>query len=278
MKANFSQRLDKAVASIRQITDFEPSLALVAGSGLSGLFEQIDVELIIPYSKIAQFPISTAPSHKGELIFGRLGGVNVVAQNGRFHLYEGWNSDDVVLPVYTLNALGASTFILTNAAGALNKDYAVADIMVIKDHLNFMGVHPLAGTNDETLGPRFPDMSRAYAPELINAAHQSAQNQNLALREGVYAAVHGPEFETSAERRFLIMSGGDAVGMSSVPEVIAANHCGMSVLGFSAITNAATGAEDQMPDTIEEVLENAGIAAKKLKKIIVQMIRNGSFK
>lgn len=278
MKANFSQRLERTIASIRQITDFEPELALVAGSGLSGLFEQIDIETVIPYAQIADFPISTAPSHKGELIFGTLGGVKIVAQNGRFHLYEGWNSDDVVLPVYTLKALGASTFILTNAAGALNKNYAVTDVMVISDHLNFMGMHPLTGVNDGKLGPRFPDMSQAYAPELIKAAHQSAADQNISVREGIYAAVHGPEFETSAERRFLIMSGADAVGMSSVPEVIAANHCGMRVLGFSAITNAATGAEDQLPDTIEEVIENAGIAAQKVKRIIVQMIGNGSFK
>lgn len=277
MKLDFSQRVDTAVGSIRGLTDFKPDIALVTGTGLASLLDEIEVEIIIPYSQISEFPVSTAPSHKGELILGRIGDTKIAAQNGRFHLYEGWESDDIVLPVYVLRALGASTYIVTNAAGALNDKYAVTDIMVIKDHLNFMGVHPLTGPNDEKLGPRFPDMSRTYCPGLLKAANDAADSLGINLQNGIYASAHGPEFETSAERRFLIMAGGDAVGMSTVPEVIAANHCGMSVLGFSAITNAASGGEDQQPDTQEEVIENANIAATKLRKLIIAMMTNGSF-
>lgn len=277
MKAGFSIRVDRALTSIRKITDFTPKIALVTGTGLSGLLNEIEVETIIPYKDIDEFEVSTAPSHKGELIFGKLAGTNIIAQNGRFHLYEGWNSDDVVLPVYVMRALGAANYVVTNAAGALNKNFQTADIMLIEDHLNFLGTHPLTGPNDDKLGPRFPDMSRAYDPQLREAAKSTAKTINLPLRSGIYAAVHGPEFETSAERRFLISAGGDGVGMSTVPEVIAANHCGMKVLGFSAITNAATGGKDQQPDTLEEVLENADIAAVKMRKLILEMIGNGSF-
>ncbi|MCF6322586.1 MAG: purine-nucleoside phosphorylase, partial [Rhizobiaceae bacterium] len=256
---------------------FNQHIALVTGTGLAHLLDDIQVETRIEYSEITGFPVSTAPSHKGELVFGTIAGKPVIAQNGRFHLYEGWNSDDIVLPVYVLAALGVKNYVVTNAAGALNENYQVADIMLIKDHLNFMGCHPLAGINDETLGPRFPDMSRAYHPTLLKAARTSAEKLGLPLRHGIYTAVHGPQFETSAERRFLISAGGDAVGMSSVPEVIAANHAGMKVLGFSAITNKATGDENQQPDTLEEVLENADKAATNIRAIILEMIKNGSF-
>ncbi len=275
MDEQFSDRLAKSLASIRRQIDFEPQLALVTGTGLAGLLGDIKVEAIIAYKDIDGFPVSTAPSHKGELIFGEIAGTKVIAQNGRFHCYEGWSGDDIVLPVYVMARLGATNYVVTNAAGALNDHYRVGEIMLIEDHLNFLGIHPLKGTNDENLGPRFPDMSRAYNPQLIAKAKTVAQNLNLTIQTGIYAAVHGPEFETSAERRFLRSSGGDAVGMSTVPEVIAANHAGMQVLGFSAITNQATGGKDQQPDTLEEVLENADIAASGIRKIILQLIRDG---
>ncbi len=278
MQPQFSGRLDKALSSIRKYTDFAPHIALVTGTGLAGLLRDIEVENTIAYGDIDGFPVSTAPSHKGELIFGHIGDTKIAAQNGRFHLYEGWSGEDIVLPVYVMAKLGAVSYLTTNAAGALNETYRVGDIMIIEDHLNFLGIHPLTGQNDENLGPRFPDMSRAYDPDLRRLAIKVAKKLQMEVQSGIYAAVHGPEFETSAERRFLRSSGGDAVGMSTVPEVIAANHAGMRVLGFSAITNQATGGEDQQPDTLEEVLQNADIAAADIRRIILEMIKDGCMK
>lgn len=275
MQQDFADRIDKATRYLRGICDYGPEIALVAGTGLGTLLNQIEVEKVIDYRDIPEFPVSTAPSHKGELVLGRLAGKKVIAQNGRFHLYEGWSADDVVFPVYVLRALGALDYVVTNAAGGLNPAYQVGDIMVLRDHMNFMNVHPLTGANFDHLGVRFPDMSRAYDPDLRQQAVQVAENLGAKMRAGIYAAVHGPEFETSAERRFLKMAGGDAVGMSTLPEVIAANHAGLRVLGFSVITNAATGDADQQPDTLEEVLENAGRAAGKIADIVVAMIKAG---
>ena len=277
MGPDFSNRISKAVKSIRDKTKFEPRLGIVVGTGLSGLLSEIDVEMRIPYSEISDFPVSTAPGHSGELVFGKIGNTKIVAQNGRFHLYEGWSTEDVVLPVYVLKALGISNYIITNAAGALNAQYDVADIMLITDHMNFQGAFPLTGPNDAKIGPRFPDMSNAYDRNLRQSATDIADQMSIILRQGIYVGVHGPEFETSAERRFYSMAGGDAVGMSTVAEVIAANHVGLNVLGFSAITNSATGGEDQQPDTLEEVLENSHIAAVDIRKIILAMITAGNF-
>ncbi len=277
MNSGFAARVEEAAASIRRRTEFQAQIALVTGTGLAGLLDEIEVELTIPYAQITGFPVSTAPSHKGELVMGTLAGRPVIAQNGRFHFYEGWAGEDVVFPVYVLRALGASNYVVTNAAGALNAQFRVGDVMLIEDHMNFMGAHPLAGPNEERLGLRFPDMSRAFDPDLRAAALVAAHNLGLSLQRGIYAGVHGPEFETSAERRFLRNSGGDAVGMSTVPEVIAATHAGMRVLGFSAITNAATGGEDQQPDTLEEVLENAALAATNIRSVILHMIEEQRF-
>ena len=271
MKADFPERVARATAAIRTISDFRPELALVAGTGLAPLLEEIEIEARIPYEQIEGFGRSTAPGHAGELLLGRLCGRRVVAQSGRFHLYEGWSGDDIVLPVYVLRALGARTYVVTNAAGGLNPDLRVGDAVLIRDHLNFTGAHPLRGPNNEALGPRFPDMSRAYDPDLraaVLARHD--------LPEGIYAAVHGPEFETSAERRFLRAAGGDLVGMSTVLEVIAANHAGLSVLGFSVVTNAATGGPDQQPDSLEEVLHNAAIGAGRIRNVLKAMLEAGA--
>ncbi len=276
MRKEFSNRLETALSSIRAQTDFVADLALVTGTGLDGLIAEIEVESKIPFGEIAGFPVSTAPSHKGEFVFGTLKGRKIIAQSGRFHLYEGWVGEDIVLPVYTMRALGAEKYIVTNAAGSLNADYNVRDVMLIEDHINFQGVHALAGPNDDQLGLRFPDMSRAYDPDLCKAAMEATSSLGLNIRNGIYAAIHGPEFETSAERRFLRMAGGDAVGMSTVQEVTAANHAGMKVLGFSAISNSATGGPDQQPDTLEEVLENTAISANIIVKIIMQMLDDGA--
>ncbi len=216
MSPDFSDRVDAAVASIRQQTKFNADIALVTGTGLAGLLAEIDIAAKIPYSEIEGFPVSTAPSHKGELVFGTLKGRKIIAQNGRLHLYEGWAGEDIILPVYVMRALGASNYVVTNAAGALNSDFQVRDVMLIDDHINFQGAHPLSGPNDDALGLRFPDMSRAYDPNLRKAAVRAAKKLSIPIRNGIYAAIHGPEFETSAERRFLRMAGGDAVGMSTV--------------------------------------------------------------
>ncbi len=269
MKADFGKRVAAACGSVRAISDYVPELALVAGTGLAPMLEEIDVAARLPYEEIAGFPVSTAPGHAGELILGELRGRRVVAQSGRFHLYEGWSGDDIVLPVYVMRALGAERYVVTNAAGGLNPELEVGSAVVISDQLNFTGLHPLSGPNDVALGLRFPDMSRAYCPDL-RAAKALAH-----LPTGIYAAIHGPEFETSAERRFLSMAGGDLVGMSTALEVIAANHAGMRVLGFSVVTNSATGGPDQQPDTLEEVLENAAIGAVKIRAAIAAMLDAG---
>jgi len=269
MRADFSERVAGASAAIRGVRDYAPELALVTGTGLGSMLDEIDVVARLPYAEIPGFPISTAPGHAGELLLGDFRGRRVVAQNGRFHLYEGWSADDIVLPVYVMAALGARRYVVTNAAGGLNPDLRVGSAVVIADQLNFTGLHPLAGPNDDAIGPRFPDMSRAYYPDL------RASPALAGLPTGIYAAIHGPEFETSAERRFLRMAGGDLVGMSTALEVIAANHADMQVLGFSVVTNAATGGPDQQPDTLKEVLENAAIGAVKIRAVIRDMLDAG---
>jgi len=276
MTPAFYDRVQNAVASIREQSSFAPDLALVAGTGLGPILDDIEVAARIPYAEIAGFPRSTAPSHKGELLIGVLGGRKVVAQSGRFHLYEGWAGEDIVLPVYVLRALGAQSYVVTNAAGSLNPDFRVGDAVLITDHLNFTGQHPLKGTNDDRLGVRFPDMSNIYNAGLRALARVAAEETGVDLGEGIYAAVHGPEFETSAERRFLRASGGDLVGMSTALEVIAANHAEMKTLGFSAVTNSATGGPDQQADTLEDVLANAGTGGDKIRRILLGMIANGS--
>ena len=270
MQADFPARVKKATAAIAAMSNFKPELALVTGTGLGPLLDEIDVVARIPYGDIPDFPVSTAPGHAGELVLGTLEGRKVVAQNGRFHLYEGWSGDDIVLPVYVMAALGAVRYVVTNAAGGLSETLRVGDAVLIADQLNFTGLHPLSGPNDEALGPRFPDMSRAYDPDLRAAVLKHAE-----LPTGIYAAIHGPEFETSAERRFLRSAGGDLVGMSTALEVIAANHAGMKVLGFSVVTNSATGGPDQQPDTLEEVLENAAIGAEKIRKVLITLLQKG---
>jgi len=275
MKQGFSSRVDAVVAAIRRATDFVPHAAIVTGTGLGPVLDDIRVVARLAYADLPGFPVSTAPSHAGELLLGMLGDLPVVAQNGRFHLYEGWEGDDIVLPVYVMRALGAKSYVVTNAAGALNPDLRVGSAVLIQDHISFLGVHPLAGPNDDRLGLRFPDMSRAYDPDLRAGAITAADAEGVALEQGIYAAVHGPEFETSAERRFLRMAGGDLVGMSTVLEVVAANHAGMRVLGFSAVTNNASGGPDQQPDTLEEVLENAAIGGDIIRRILLRMIREG---
>lgn len=265
-------RLDIALASIRAICPTRCDVALVLGSGLGDVADQVKNPVMIPYDQITGFPVSTAPGHAGQLVIGELYGRQTVLMQGRFHLYEGWAPRDIALSVYVLAGLGARVMIVTNAAGGLNPDFDAGDIMLITDHINQTGLSPLIGPNDDEIGLRFPDLLHAYDPELLAITERSATGLNVPLRKGVYAGVTGPALETPAERRFLRIIGGDAVGMSTVHEVIAANHAGMKVVGISAITNKATGGPDQKPDTVEDVLAHARISATQIKAILARLV------
>ncbi|MGD9916272.1 MAG: purine-nucleoside phosphorylase [Rhizobiaceae bacterium] len=261
-------RLKRAHDSIKDRAGAPAEIALVLGSGLGHLAEAVQSPTVIPYSEIEGFPVSTAPGHKGQFVIGDVFGRRTVVMQGRLHLYEGWQPRDIALAVYVLKQLGAATFVVTNASGGLNADYAAGDVMLIEDHLNFTGRSPLIGHNDEAIGLRFPDQSQLYDPELRRLAIASGDRTGTKLQRGIYCGLNGPELETSAERRFFRMAGGDAVGMSTVMEVIAANHIGMRVLGLSAVANAATGGPDQQPDTIESVVAMAAICGQKIEAIL----------
>ncbi len=261
--------------SVKKSSDFLRSeipqlidTVVVLGSGLSELtLSGFELEQVIKYQSVPGLPESTAPSHAGELRIYQGQEKTIAVCAGRFHLYEGYNAQQVSMLVYMLNQLGARQLIITNAAGALNPEFRPGEVMLINDHINFTGQNPLIG-QDDSLGMRFPDMSEAYNKNLLSSALSVANEHQISVHQGIYAGVTGPSLETSAERRMFRLLGGDAVGMSTVSEVIAANHCGMNVLGLSAITNLAMGDANQQPDTIEEVLENAHVAGQKIRKII----------
>jgi len=265
-------RLDRAHASIAGKAGALAEVAVMLGSGLGHLADAVEKATIIPYAEVDGFPVSTAPSHKGQFVIGNLHGRRVVVMQGRLHLYEGWAPRDIGLAVYLLKRLGATTLVVTNAAGGLNPEYRPGDVMLIEDHLNFTGVNPLVGPNDDEIGLRFPDMSRAYDPDLLELAVIAAERVLQPVHRGIYAGILGPSLETSAERRFLRAAGGDAVGMSTVTEVIAAVHAGLRVVGISAITNAATGGPEQQPDTVEEVLANAALCGEKIEAILQELL------
>lgn len=254
-----------------------PRVAVVLGTGLGGLADQIEEARSIPYADLLHFPVSTVVGHAGRLVVGHLGGVAVAALQGRFHLYEGYSPAQVVHPVRVLALLGAETLIVTNAAGGLNPDFQAGDLMLIRDHIGLptlSGLNPLSGMNDETIGPRFPPMTEAYDAELRAEAGEVAREQKSVLREGVYVMVAGPSYETPAELAFLRSIGGDAVGMSSVPEVIAARHAGMRVLAISCVTNVAAsgGATPVTAPSHEEVVAVAERAGQRLTSLVAGVI------
>lgn len=234
-----------------------PKVGLVLGSGLGDFAEGLERKVVIPYSELPHFPCSSVPGHAGRLVVGELAGEPMVALQGRVHTYEGYSAAQVAYPARVLCALGIRSLVVTNAAGTVNAAFRPGDLMVITDHLNLSGANPLVGPNDERLGPRFPDMSTAYAPALRSLLLESGQRVGVALRQGVYAVLSGPSYETPAEIRMLRVLGADAVGMSTVPEVIVANHMGVRVVGVSCITNLAAGLGDK-PLSHEEVAETAG--------------------
>jgi purine-nucleoside phosphorylase len=259
---------------IRAHTNVKPQLAIILGSGLGELANEVEVDADFPYNEIPGFPQTTIAGHAGRLVVGQLQGKKVVVMQGRFHYYEGHPISLVIFPVRVMRALGATTLIVTNAAGGLNPNFNAGDVMLITDHINTMGTNALIGPNQDKLGPRFPDMTHTYDPQLRALALHIAKTNKIPLRQGVYAAVSGPSFETPAERRYLRLIGGDAVGMSTVPDVTAAIHAGMRVLGLSAITNKATGDADQQPDSHEEVLAMAQVAGEKLVRLVREIVQN----
>jgi purine-nucleoside phosphorylase len=246
--------MHEAVAYIRNVTGREPHVAVVLGSGLGAFADELSDPTAIPYSQIPGWPASTAAGHSGKLVFGKLGKLDVAVMAGRAHLYEGYTPAQVTMGVRVLHRLGARSVVFTNAAGGINLSYRQGALVVISDHINLQGSHPLIGPNDDSEGPRFPDMSEAYSPAFRAIAHQVAHQLNIHLEEGVYAALTGPSYETPAEIRYLRTIGADLVGMSTVPEVIVANYLGMHVLALSCVTNMAAGI---LPQKInhEEVLE-----------------------
>jgi purine-nucleoside phosphorylase len=262
---------DQAVAYIKSITDFKPEVGIILGSGLGSLAEKLEQPEYVSYSKIPGFAKSTAPGHKGRLAFGLIAGKKVVCMQGRFHFYEGWAMRDIVYPVRVMKMLGIKTLIVTNAAGGVNTSFHVGDLMLISDHINLLGTNPLIGPNADEFGPRFCDMSKAYTPALRELAKKAAEKCGLALREGVYIACTGPSYETPAEIRAFRTLGADAVGMSTVPEVITASHCGLPVLAISLITNMASGVLDR-PLSGEEVIEIGNKKADELQSLVKEIV------
>ncbi|KAF2958239.1 purine nucleoside phosphorylase [Thermotoga sp. Ku-13t] len=269
---DYVERVKKAVEFLKERISVSPTIGIVLGSGLGRIAEVIESPQVIKYADIPGFPVATAPGHKGELIFGKLSGKDTVLMNGRFHYYEGHSMQDVTFPIRVMQLLGVKYLFLTNAAGGLNPLFEVGRPMIIVDHINFMGDNPLRGRNVDEWGPRFPDMSEPYDRKLIALAKEVAEEEKIEVYEGVYVAVAGPNFETAAELRMFRRLGADAVGMSTVPEVIVAKHAGMKVLGISAITDRAVP-EDLKPLTAEEVLRVAEETGKKIARIILGVVK-----
>ncbi len=267
-----TEQVTTAVNAIQKQTDKKPTIGLVLGSGLSGLADAIENADIIPYEKIDGWPASTVVGHSGQLVIGELEGKTVLVQQGRAHYYEGHSLSQIILAVRVMHAMGIETIIVTNAAGGINRSFTPGDLMLISDHINFPGLageNPLRGPNDDSIGPRFLDLTESYDAGLRKLAHKTAVSNNFTLQEGTYAFVGGPSFETPAELRFLNAVGADAVGMSTVPTVIVARHAGMRVLGISSITNKAI-LEPMEGDEVshEEVLETGKIIVPRLTTLI----------
>jgi len=268
---NLFDQIHSTTSFIKQKIKQAPQIAIVLGSGLGGLIDLVDIETEIPYSEIPNFPVSTVKGHAGKLVFGTLSGKPVVMMAGRFHYYEGYTMQEITFPIRIMKALGAHTIFLSNAAGGTNHHFKIGDIMLIKDHINLFPEHPLRGYNDERLGTRFPDMCEPYDINLIAAANKIAEEKNITIHTGIYTGLQGPTFETKAEYKWLHTIGGDAVGMSTVPEVIVARHGEMRVFAASIITDLGLD-EGLVKITHEEVLEAANEAAPRLAAIVAALI------
>ncbi len=270
MAALFDQ-IEEAAAAVRSRWPHTPAAGVILGTGLGKLTEDIRTDVVIPYEEIPHFPRSTAPSHKGQLVCGTLGGKRVLVMEGRFHFYEGYSLQQVTFPVRVMKALGAGTLVVSNACGGMNPQWNKGDLMLIEDHINLLGDNPLIGPNDDRLGDRFPDMCHCYDRGLLKLGRQIAMEEQIVCHQGVFVAVSGPNLETRAEYRFLRMIGADVVGMSTVPEVIVAVHAKMLVLGISVITDQC------LPDALEpvsipDIIATANEAEKQLRVLVRRVV------
>ena len=265
------EALKEAIGYIRKHTDMNPEVGIILGTGLGNLADQIEEEKVLAYNFIPHFPISTVQSHFGRLIFGTLEGKKVVAMQGRFHYYEGYHMQEITFPVRVMKMLGVHTLIVSNASGALNLDYANGDLVIIDDHINMQGTNPLVGPNISEFGPRFPEMSRPYDPELCKLAKGIADENGFTCHQGVYIAVTGPNLETRAEYRCFRILGGDIVGMSTVPEVLVARHMGMRVFAISVVTDV--GDPDNLEAvSLDDVISVASEAEPRVTKVVCELI------
>jgi len=264
--------INETLEVIRKHTSEDYPIGIILGTGLGGLVKEINITHQIEYEDLPHFPISTVESHRGKLIFGKIGDKNIVAMQGRFHFYEGYSMQQISYPVRVMKFLGVETLLVSNACGGMNPQYRKGDVMIMVDHINMLGDNPLIGKNEDELGPRFPDMSEPYSLELVELAEQIAKENNIEVQKGVYVAVPGPNLETRAEYRFLREAGADVVGMSTVPENIVANHMGMKVLGMSIVT------DECFPDTlkpvnVKEIIAAAMQAEPKMTLIMKELIK-----
>jgi len=262
----------EAAAFIQEHFETAPEYLLILGTGLGQLAEEMTVDTVLPYDEIPHFPVSTVESHAGKLLVGCLGGKPVMAMQGRFHYYEGYSMQQIVFPVRVAKALGVQTLLVSNACGGLNPNFERGDIMLINDHINFLGDNPLMGPNDPELGPRFPDMSTPSTERLMATAEQAALDLGIKMHQGVYLACSGPMLETKAEYRYMRQLGADVVGMSTVPEVIAAVHMSMEVLGISVITDECFP-DSLQPVSLDDVLEAAAMAEPQLTRVVVEVLK-----
>jgi purine-nucleoside phosphorylase len=271
MKAQLVQ-VSESVEFLRIKADIQPQIGIVLGTGLGGLADRIQAVAIIPYGEIPHFPVPTVPSHMGRMIFGSLAGKTVMAMQGRFHYYEGYEAKEITFPIRVMAAMGMRNLFISNAAGGLNPLFQAGDLMLISDHLNLTGQNPLRGENVDAWGPRFPDMTEPYSPELLELAGQAARELGMEVHRGVYVGVTGPSMETAAETRFLRFIGADAVGMSTIAEVIVAVHAGIRVLGISVITNVNLP-DDYQPAPIEQVIATAKSAEPKVIRLVEETLK-----
>lgn len=264
--------INEATSYIQKQTNLTPEIGLILGSGLGDLAEEIENPTKISYRDIPHFPISTVEGHTGQLVIGTLQGRNVVAMQGRFHYYEGYPIQDVVFPVYVMKQMGIKLLFVSNACGGMNRAFSAGDLMIITDHINFTGDNPLIGANYSELGPRFPDMSQAYTPQLVSFVEETAQQLGIKVQKGVYGGISGPTYMTPAELIMLARLGADTVGMSTVPEVIVASHSGLKVIGISCITDMAIG-EELEPLTHEQVVKVANQTKPKFISLVKEIVK-----
>jgi purine-nucleoside phosphorylase len=262
------KKINEATNFIKSKTDKEFEFGIILGTGLGGLVNEINIELSIPYKEIPHFPVSTVQGHSGNLIIGELSGKRVVAMQGRFHFYEGYTMQELTFPVRVMKFLGVKKLLVSNAAGGMNANFEVGDIMIIKDHINLFPTNPLIGKNYDELGPRFPDMSKPYDLQIIETVENVAKKNNIKVQKGIYVGVSGPTFETPAEYKYMNIIGGDAVGMSTVPEVIVARHMDIPCFAFSIITDLGVDGE-----IVEVSHEEVQIVAQKAEKILTKLVK-----